>query len=673
MSNRLAGESSPYLQQHADNPVDWYPWGSEALQRAREEDKPIFLSVGYAACHWCHVMEHESFENPDTAAIMNEHFINIKVDREERPDIDSLYMDAVVLLAGQGGWPMSVFLTPDGKPFYGGTYYPPEPRHQLPSFRQVLISVSRAWNNDRERLMTNADTLSNRIASIALLQPGEDALDEDAMQVAAETLFRLYDWTHGGWGGAPKFPMPQVVQFLLRTHHRRGDALARDMATHALANMARGGIRDHLAGGFHRYAVDQAWLVPHFEKMLYDNALLSQAYLDTWKVTGDAQTLEVAEETLRFLLVDMRHPEGGFYSSLDADSEGEEGLYYVWTLDELRSVLTDDAQFALFVAAYGATEAGNFEGKNILYRAKTAEELAEAFELETEEIQKLLSTSRTTLLQARAQRQLPALDDKVVASWNGFVLHALAEGARALDDPAFLKAAQQLAGFFLDCMIVDGKLMRSWRLGQARQPAFLEDHAALGMGLLALYQADFNPLWYQAAIDQADEILTHFRDPQGGFFDTRDDHETLIARPKSMQDSPTPSGNTLATELLFRLSALSAEAAIRAMQDTASRHPTSFAGWLSALDFAIGPQWQLAMVGRPESDDFRSMAAVIRKRFLPNLVIAGGTGTMEDEPPLMRGRQTIENKATAYLCQSFTCNLPTTSPDDLLEQLEVAA
>ncbi|HEY71464.1 MAG TPA: thioredoxin domain-containing protein, partial [Anaerolineae bacterium] len=355
MSNRLAGENSPYLLQHADNPVDWYPWGSEALEQAREEDKPIFLSVGYAACHWCHVMEHESFEDPDTAAIMNEHFINIKVDREERPDIDSLYMDAVVSLAGQGGWPMSVFLTPEGKPFYGGTYFPPEPRHRLPSFRQVLQSVSRAWVEDREQLLNNANALAERMASIAWLQPSDEVLNADAMQDAAETLFRLYDWTHGGWGGAPKFPAPMVVEFLLRTHHRRGDALARDMAAHALASMARGGIRDHLAGGFHRYAVDRTWLVPHFEKMLYDNALLSQAYLNAWQVTGETQFLEVAQETLHFLLVDMRHPEGGFYSSIDADSEGEEGRYYVWTLDELRSMLTEEAQYSLFTAAYGAT------------------------------------------------------------------------------------------------------------------------------------------------------------------------------------------------------------------------------------------------------------------------------------------------------------------------------
>ncbi len=680
MSNRLADETSPYLLQHADNPVDWYPWNPDALQRAVDEDKPIFLSIGYAACHWCHVMERESFEDPETAALMNEHFINIKVDREERPDIDSLYMQAVISLTGHGGWPTSVFLTPEGKPFFGGTYYPPEPRHNLPSFKQVLREISRAWREDQDQILKTAGNLSTSIATTPALQPSAGELDPAALDRAAESLFNIYDWTHGGWGGAPKFPLPAVVGFLLRRHSRKADPLARDMATHALLSMAQGGIRDHLAGGFHRYAVDRRWLVPHFEKMLYDNALLAQAYLNAWQITGEQQYRDVAEETLRFLLRDMRHPEGGFYSSLDADTEGEEGRFYVWTFDDLRSALPDVDQLSLFAAAYGATEDGNFEGRNVLFRAKVDSTLAEEFQLDAENVRQRLTDARQFLLETRQQRQSPSLDDKVLASWNGLLLSTLAEAARALDDENYLEAAQTLAAFMLEQMTVDGKLMRSWRLGKARHVAYLQDHAALGMGLLALYQTDFNARWYQSAVHQAEEILASFADPKGGFFDTRDDHEPLLARPKSIQDSPTPSANTLATHLMLQLAALSgegryaevAEASIRAMQDDASRYPSSFAGWLSALDFALGPQLQLALVGQPGEPDFRSLAETVQGRFLPRLVIAGGTAGATGHPALLANREAIEDQATAYLCQGFTCNLPTTSPLELHEQLDIA-
>jgi len=679
VSNRLARETSPYLLQHSGNPVDWYPWGSEAFQRAQKEEKPVFLSIGYAACHWCHVMERESFEDGDTAALMNEHFINIKVDREERPDIDSLYMEAVVAITGQGGWPTSVFLTPEGKPFYGGTYFPPEPRHNLPSFRQVLLGVSRSWREDNQRLMETAMELSARIASVPVLQPGAGNPDPAALERAAENLFRVYDWTYGGWGGAPKFPMATVVGFLLRQYQRSADSLTRDMATHALLSMGQGGIRDHLAGGFHRYAVDRKWLIPHFEKMLYDNALLARAYLNAWQVTGEQQYRDVAEETLHFLLNDMRHPEGGFYSSLDADTQGEEGRFYVWTYDELRSALQDEDQLSLFNAAYGATEDGNFEGKNVLFRAKTDSALAEEFQIDVENVRQSLAKSRQALLEVRQQRQPPSLDDKILASWNGLLLTTLAEAARALDDEIYLEAAQKLAAFILEQMTIDGRLMRSWRQGDARHAAYLQDHSALGAGLLALYETDFNPRWYQAAVDQAEEILTHFADPDGGFFDTRDDHEPLLARPKSIRDSPTPSANTLATQLLLHLTALSGEeryaeageASVRAMQDDASLHPTSFAGWLSALDFAIGPQLQLALIGQPGEPDFQSLAETARGRFLPRLVVAGGAPGALGHPALLADREALEDRATAYLCQGFTCNLPTTSAPELDKQLDL--
>lgn len=678
MSNRLAGETSPYLLQHAENPVDWYPWGTEAFQQAQEDGKPIFLSIGYAACHWCHVMERESFEDIETAKVMNENFINIKVDREERPDIDSLYMQAVIALTGQGGWPSSVFLTPQGNPFYAGTYYPPGPRHNLPSFRQVLLGIAQAWREDRDRLTTAAGELSARIASNSILQSPADSLDPTIPERAAQALFSNYDWTNGGWGSAPKFPMPTVVDFLLRLYSRTKDSLTRDMATHALRSMAQGGIRDHLAGGFHRYAVDRAWRIPHFEKMLYDNALLAQAYLNAWLATGEEEFRGITEETLRFLLLDMRHSTGGFFSSLDADTEGEEGRFYVWSYDELRSALPDEESVAQFAYAYGATESGNFDGRNVLFRAKTDVELSGESQVEIEQVRKRLAESRQLLLEKRAGRPSPALDDKVIASWNGLLLATLAESARAMHDRSYLDAAQMLAAFLLEEMTIDGRLMRSWRNGDVRQRAFLQDHAAVGVGLLALYQTDFNPRWYQAAAKQAEEILVHFSDPDGGFFDTRDDHETLLARPKSIQDSPVPSANTLATNLLLQLAALSgeeryaasSEAAIRFMQEDAVRYPSSFSGWLSALDYALGPQWQLAIVGQPGQPDFEALADAMRDQFHPRLVIAGSPEGASDQPALLRDRKMIKDQATAYLCHNFTCNLPTDSPSELLKQLE---
>jgi uncharacterized protein YyaL (SSP411 family) len=679
MSNRLSSETSPYLLQHAENPVDWHPWGEEALQRALAEDKPIFLSIGYAACHWCHVMERESFADPETAALMNEHFINIKVDREERPDIDSLYMQAVVALVGQGGWPASVFLTPHGKPFYGGTYFPPEPRHNLPSFRQVLLAVSGAWRNEKERVLTTAEDLSARLATDAMPRSPASALSPDALDHAAEGLFNAYDWSRGGWGGAPKFPMPAIIGFLLRRHSRSQDALARDMATHALRSMAQGGIRDHLAGGFHRYAVDRSWRVPHFEKMLYDNALLSQVYLNAWQVTADDAFREVAEETLGFLLREMRHPAGGFFSSLDADTEGEEGRFYVWTYEELQAALTDKELLALFSTAYGATPEGNFESRNVLFRARDDALLAEEFKLDVKHIAKRLEEARQQLLETRRQRPAPPLDDKVLASWNGLVLSSLAEAARATGDNVYLEAAQALAAFLLEQMTTPEGLMRSWREGIARQPGFLEDHAAVGAGLLALYQTDFDPRWYQGAVKQAEEILARFSDATGGFYDTGEDHEPLLSRPKSLQDLPIPSANTLAAKLLLELGAMSgdrkyvdpAQTALLAMQAHAVRYPSYYAAWLSALDFALGPQLQLAIVGQPGTPDFNALAAPVQGRFLPRLVIAGGAAG-DDHPQLLANREVIEGQATAYLCQGFTCKLPTTSAATLLEQLESA-
>ena len=681
MSNQLANSTSPYLLQHAENPVDWYPWGSQALEAAKAEDKPIFLSIGYAACHWCHVMAHESFEDPATAAIMNDHFVNIKVDREERPDIDSLYMDAVVAMTGQGGWPMSVFLTPDGRPFYGGTYFPPTRKFNMPAFGEVLSAIAEKWSDDRESLLQVGDELTERISATPSLRPGEVQLSEELFDRAAEALFRSYDWHDGGWGRAPKFPQPMTIELLLRRHHRAQDKLALDMATHALQAMAGGGMYDQLGGGFARYSVDEKWLVPHFEKMLYDNAQLTRVYIQAWQVIGNEELRRIADDTFGFLLREMKDPHGGFYSSYDADSEGEEGKYYVWSLSEIKEAIGDPTIAEIAIAAYGASEGGNFEGSNILYRAMDPEALASNFSTSTSEIEAQLTSARTALLQTRSVRIAPGLDNKVLTSWNGLMLISLAEAARATQNADYLAAAQELAAFLLDNMIVDGKLLRSWRGGQARYTAYLEDHAALGLGLLALYQADFDPRWYGGARDRADEILEAFADPEGGFFDTRFDHEALIARPKSIQDSPTPSGNAMAAELLLSLGAYEgearyidpAESALRAMAATAAQHPTTFASWLSAIDFALGPQLQLAIAGEPTDPDFKVLTKRADLEFLPNLIVAGGEPGSDRQPALMEARDQRDGKVTAYLCQGFVCQLPTTEVTELSRQLDDAS
>jgi uncharacterized protein YyaL (SSP411 family) len=677
VANRLQDETSPYLLQHADNPVDWRPWGEEALRAAQETDKPIFLSVGYAACHWCHVMAHESFEDPQIAEIMNESFVNIKVDREERPDIDTIYMDAVVAMNGQGGWPLSVFLTPQAEPFYGGTYFPPAPRYNMPSFREVLLHVARLWQKNREQIEQTGAQLREHVASHFSFRAAAEALNPESFERASGILFKTYDWTNGGWGGAPKFPQASVIEFLLRKHHRDGDGLALEMAVHALDHMARGGIFDQLAGGFHRYSVDAQWRVPHFEKMLYDNALLVQAYLHAWLVCGKPLFRTVVEMTLDFLHREMRHAEGGFYASLDADSEGVEGKYYLWSEAEIGAVLKGEEN-ALFPAAYGVSEEGNFEGKNVLHRAETLEDISKRSGMFSEDVSRILDSAREKLLRIRAGRIPPAADDKVVTAWNGLLLTSYAEAARALSRPDYLETARSLADFLVGSMLEEGKLMRTWRGGLARHGAYLEDHAAFAEGLLSLYQADFDPRWYRAAVVQAGEILANFADSAGGFFDTRQDHETLIARPKSLQDSPIPSGSTMAVSLLLKLASFSgenryrdaAETALLAMQDAAQRYPASFSGWLSNLDYAIGPQMQIAVVGATSAERFRELTGVLDRLFLPKLVIAGGEAAEKDSPRLLEGRTMLDDLPTAYVCQQFTCKRPTASPDELGELIQ---
>jgi uncharacterized protein YyaL (SSP411 family) len=678
MANRLKDENSPYLLQHAQNPVDWFPWSEEAFERAREEDKPVFLSIGYAACHWCHVMAHESFEDIETAAVMNEYFINIKVDREERPDIDAIYMGAAVALSGQGGWPLSVFLTPTGKPFHAGTYYPPEPRYGRPSFRDLLLQIARLWQEQRPRLLELSEHLTRSSTASSIMIPSKESLRPETLDLAVKTLFQYYDWKDGGWGQAPKFPQSKAIEFLFRQFSRNKDPLARDMAVHALHKMARGGMHDLIGGGFHRYSVDHQWLVPHFEKMLYDNALLAQAYLFAWQITHEERFHQVALDTLAFLKREMLDPGGGFYSSLDADSEGGEGRYYSWSMEEFQKAIDDPCLFRLAMQVFGITEGGNFEGRNIPFLASDRKSLAKEHDRSPEEIDHLMKDIKFRLLSFREKRPPPALDDKVISCWNGLVLSTFSIAARIGSSREDLRIAQQLADFLLNEMVVDGCLRRSWRQGSSGDRAFLEDHAALALGLFDLYQADFNPYWYEKSVALGDEILRDFSDPQGGFFDTSEEHERLISRPKSMGDNPIPSGNTLAVSLLHKLSALtgearyaqSAESAVRAMQAQAAKHPTSFAGWLCEIDFALGPQLQLAIIGVPQSDEFQQMTSTTNQLFLPNLVMAGGMPEKDPAPGLLANRTMIEGKCTAYLCQGFTCRLPTVSPHGLLEQLE---
>ncbi len=676
MLNRLIHETSPYLLQHADNPVDWYPWGDEALRRAKEEDKPIFLSIGYAACHWCHVMEHESFEDPAVAATLNEHFVNIKVDREERPDIDAIYMKAVVAMTGHGGWPMSVFLTPEGVPFFGGTYYPPEPRGGLPSFTQVLVGISGAWRDRRKDIEHAGADLLDLVRRENAAGTREGTLNTATLDGAYDRLERGFDLTHGGWGGAPKFPQPMTIEFLLRTHLRASEHSALAMATATLTHMARGGIYDQIGGGFHRYATDAIWLVPHFEKMLYDNAQLARVYARAWQVTGASIFRRVAEETLAYLVREMTDPAGGFYSSTDADSEGEEGKFFVWTLDEIFEVLGEDAE--LFAEAYGVTDEGNFEGKNILHVAGDPQAMGDDRGLSVEAIDARLVAARLRLLDRREERARPGLDDKVIAAWNGLALAAFADAARIVDCPDFLKVAQRNADFILrEMQTKDGRLLRTWRRGRAKLNAYLEDYANLIDGLLALYEADFHPRWFAEARRLADIMVARFADPGGGFFDTSDDHEALPVRPKGVQDNATPSGNAMAATVLLRLAAFTgegryremAEDALRMVQPLPASYPTAFAQWLCALDFALGRPREIAIVGDPAGADTHALLRVVRGAYRPNQVVAVGRPTEASSIPLLTGRTPMDGHATAFVCENFACRLPVTDPDALEAQL----
>ncbi|MGC9398299.1 MAG: thioredoxin domain-containing protein [Anaerolineae bacterium] len=662
MTNHLADEQSRYLQQHADNPVDWYPWSKAALEKARREDKPIFLSIGYSACHWCHVMAHESFEDEETAALLNEHFVSIKVDREERPDLDRVYMSAVQTLTGRGGWPMSVFITPEGKPFYGGTYFPDEPRHGLPSFKQVLRAVADAWAHRRGELLEGGQQLVGALEQRqSVSDPTAGDLTTKTLDAAYDGLRQQFDAVHGGWGSAPKFPQPMTLAFLLRYHHATEEAQALAMVTQTLDAMARGGIYDQLGGGFHRYAVDDHWLVPHFEKMLYDNALLARVYLHAWQVTGEPLFRAVVEETLDYVLREMTAPQGGFYATQDADTEGEEGKVYLWTPAEIREVLGDEADD--FMQPYGVTKAGNFEGKTILTFTGSIEE------------RDALRKARQRLLAARQQRIAPGRDKKVHTAWNGLMLAAFAEAGRVLEREDYLRAAEANAAFLLsELRDAHGRLRHVWIDGKAKVPGFLEDYSHLSEGLLALYQATFEPRWYVAAQALADVMTEHFR-ADAGFYDTADDAEDLIIRPREVQDNATPSGNAMAATVLLKLARFSgdpvyeelARADLASMQSLMARHPLGFGQWLVALTAALATPTEVVIVGKPAARSTRALLDMAQAGYHPHRLVAVGTG---DIPPLLEDRPQIAGKATAYVCRKMTCLQPVTDAEALKELLD---
>jgi uncharacterized protein YyaL (SSP411 family) len=656
--------------------VDWYPWGDEAFVLAKQEDKPILLSVGYAACHWCHVMAHESFEDPVTATMMNEGFVNIKVDREERPDVDSIYMNAVVALTGQGGWPMTVMLTPDGAPFFGGTYFPPSPRYGMPSFRQVLESVSNAWQTRRADILQSAEQITGQLSQMAVAGASEVALDKAALDEAFANIQRQFDSVWGGFGSAPKFPQAMTIEFLLRYHMNNDDVSALQMAERTLTTMASGGMYDQLGGGFARYSTDDKWLVPHFEKMLYDNALLSAAYLHAWRVTKRPLYRRIVEETLDWVMIEMRHEQGGFYSSLDADSEGVEGKFYVWQADEISQALGEDAP--LFMSYFGVSPQGNWEGQNILHVTREMTDVADKFGMDINDVRTRLGQGRSKLYALRARRPWPGLDTKVLTAWNGIMMKAFAEAGRDLGRPDYLEVAETNATFLYTQMRREnGRLYRSWKEGHgARFNAYLEDYAYLAEGLLTLYQSTFDTRWYLWLRELADLIMAHFQDKaDGGFFDTSDDHESLILRPKDVQDNATPSGSASAANALFMLSLISGDrnywdtalASVAALGELPAKHPTGFAHWLCASDLVLSDPLEVAIIGQSEAADTRQLLDVIFQRYRPNLVVAAGLE--EARVPLLAGRPQINGQATAYVCRQFVCQSPVSDPSALEDML----
>jgi hypothetical protein len=690
--NRLAGETSPYLLQHAGNPVDWYPWGPEALERARAEDKPILVSIGYSACHWCHVMEHECFEDPEIAALMNEHFVCIKVDREERPDVDEVYMTAVQLMGISGGWPLNVFLTPDGRPFFGGTYFPPEDRYGRAGWPRVLAQVAQAWKTQRDAILAQAGGVVDALDRNSLY-PAQDGLPgEEYLGEVRARLAESFDDVWGGFGGAPKFPPSLALEFLLRRHARSGDAADLRMVEKTLDAMARGGMYDQLGGGFHRYSVDERWLVPHFEKMLYDNALLACVYVQAWQVTGQERWARIARETLDWVLREMTDAEGGFRSSTDADSDGREGVYFVWRKAEIEELLGEEA--ALFCRAYGVTEIGNFEdvhhprlpgeqGMNVLHLPSAPDEVAAREELGPAELERRLAASRGILMRERGGRTYPGLDDKVLCAWNALMIGSMAYAGRALDEPRYTDAAERAADFVLRELRRPGdrRLLRTWRGGEAKIPAFLEDHAFLVEALLDLYEGTFRPRWLAEAKATAAEMNRLFADPEGGWRHTAADGEELVASFRTPTDGAVPGGNGAAARAMIRLAVLAgdpdarqrAEDAVRIFRLPMERYLGGTLGLSIAVDELIHEGGEVALVGDPAAEDTRRLVRAVHRAFLPGTALAlldpGDGEEAVRGIPLLEGKTLVGGAAAAYVCRDYACRAPVTTVQALEKEL----
>lgn len=673
-TNRLAKETSPYLLQHAHNPVDWYPWGEEALRAAREQDKPILLSIGYSTCHWCHVMEHESFENGEIAKLMNKNFINIKVDREERPDLDAIYMDFVQMTTGSGGWPLTVFLTPDQAPFLGGTYFPPEDQYGRPGFKRLLQHVSEVYRARREELEREREKIIQSLQRTTRLDTREGEPKESLLREAYHRLLQIFDGRHGGFGTAPKFPNSMALAFLLRYYRRTKSDAALDMVNLSLTQMARGGIYDQLGGGFHRYSVDDRWLAPHFEKMLYDNALLSRIYLEAYQVTGNAYYRQIVQEALAYVQREMCDPSGGFYSAQDADSEGEEGKFFLWTPAEVEAVL-DKEDAKLFNEYFDVTASGNFEGKNILHHRIEPEAFGKTTGMSAEQLQTFFNHTRQKLFQAREKRVKPGRDEKVLAAWNGMMLTAFAEAAWVFNEEGYLQTALCSAQFLTSRLFHSGRLFRSWKQDEAKLNGYLEDYAQVAEGLITTYEVTGDLHWLEKARELTELQLDKFWDPDGGdFYFTSSDHEPLLVRQKEYFDNATPSGNAVTCLNLMRLAELLgerryhhiAERMLRHMGETVSDHPSAFGYWLQALDFLLGPVLEIAVMGPAAQRD--KLLQPIRDKFLPNKVIAlagAEDAQLGGRIPLLVGKRAIDGKATAYVCRNYSCQQPVTTAAEL--------
>jgi uncharacterized protein YyaL (SSP411 family) len=680
-TNRLQQETSPYLLQHAHNPVDWYPWGVEALGRARAENKPILLSIGYSACHWCHVMERESFENEEIAALMNENFINIKVDREERPDLDQIYMNAVQLMLGHGGWPLTVFLTPDLVPFYGGTYFPPEDRFRLPGFPRVLSGVADAYRSQPDEIAQTTSSFLNELRRMSVAHESNEPINEQLLDAAAAALARNYDPKHGGFGGAPKFPASMNLEFLLRIHHRNGNGEMLRMVTETCRRMAEGGLYDQLGGGFHRYSTDAQWLVPHFEKMLYDNALLSRLYLHVYQVTGEEFFRRIAEETLDYVAREMTDAGGAFYSTQDADSEGVEGKFFVWSIEEINQLLGED-DGRILAAYYDATPAGNFEEKNILHVPRPAQAVAAELNVPVERLHEVIERSKPLLFAAREKRIKPGRDEKAIAAWNGMMLTSFAEASTILERDDYRRIAERNAEFILTTLRREGALQHVYKDGQAKHHAYLDDYSCVASGLLSLYEATGAIRWLRECITLAEQMCAEFWDEtDGGFFYTSTRGEQLIVRNKDFMDNATPAGNSVAAELLLRLALLTenqnhqrkAVTVFRLLRDQMVRYPSAFGYLLGALDFYLSTPQEIVCIGEVGADDSRALLREVWRRYLPNKVVAQSAENDAEASsvlPLLRERPALGGRATAYVCENYSCLQPVTTPSELAAQLD---